>query len=84
MQADKGHDFARCHAACRARGIAPRIARRGIELRERLGRHRWVVERMLARLAQHRRLAMRYERLAGMQLALLALACAIIRWKRSQ
>jgi len=29
----------------RSRGIAPRIARYGIEARERLGKWRWVIER---------------------------------------
>src|SRR5215211_2905356 len=30
--------------ALRARGITPRLARRGIDSRERLGQHRWVVK----------------------------------------
>jgi hypothetical protein len=34
--------------ALRRRGIVPRIARRGVESTERLGRHRWKVERTLA------------------------------------
>ena len=46
------------------RGIVPRIARRGVDSRERLGRHRWVVERTLAWLDRFRRLAVRYERRA--------------------
>ena len=29
LHADKGYDYARCRVACRQRGIAPRIARRG-------------------------------------------------------
>jgi transposase len=48
----------------RRRGIKSRIARRGIESSERLGRHRWVVERTLAWLDRYRRLAVRYERRA--------------------
>jgi IS5 family transposase len=48
LHADKGYDYPRCRSACRRRGIQPRIARRGVESRERLGRHRWVVERTLA------------------------------------
>jgi hypothetical protein len=32
----------------RKRGIKSRIARKGIESGERLGRHQWVVERTLA------------------------------------
>src|SRR5919199_5272261 len=45
LHADKGYDFSRCRKALRKRGITPRIARRGIDSSERLGRHRWVVER---------------------------------------
>jgi hypothetical protein len=40
LHADKAYDAKRC----RQRGIEPRIARRGIQSSERLGRHRWVVE----------------------------------------
>jgi transposase len=64
LHADKGHDFPRCRRACRKRRITPRIARRGIDGSERLGRHRWVVERTLAWFARFRRLAVRYERRA--------------------
>lgn len=45
LQADKGYDYKRCRAHLRQRGIASRIARRGVESSERLGKHRWVVER---------------------------------------
>jgi hypothetical protein len=38
------------------------IARRGIESRTKLGRHRWKVERSLALLLANRRLTVRYER----------------------
>ena len=48
LHADKGYDYRKCRAACWACGIAPRIARRGIESKERLGRHRWVIERAFA------------------------------------
>jgi IS5 family transposase len=61
LHADKAFDFARCRRACRKRGVVPRLARRGIESSERLGRHRWVVERTLAWFARFRRLAVRYE-----------------------
>ena len=44
LHADKG-DFERCRARLRARGIKVRIARKGVESKERLGHHRWVVER---------------------------------------
>ena len=78
LHADKGYDHRRCRRECRARGIKPRIARRGIESSQKLGRHRWVVERTFAWLNQFRRLAVRYERRADLHLALTTLACAII------
>jgi transposase len=66
LHADKGYDYPRCRRALRARGIISRIARRGIESRERLGRYRWVVERTLSWLNRFRRLKVRYERRADL------------------
>jgi IS5 family transposase len=40
LHGDKGYDYPRCRRALRRRGITPRIARRGIESSQRLGRHR--------------------------------------------
>jgi transposase len=60
------------------RGITPRIARRGIESSQRLGRHRYVVERSLAWLVGYRRLQVRYERRADILLGFVHLACALI------
>ncbi|CUU56574.1 hypothetical protein Ga0074812_108102 [Parafrankia irregularis] len=34
--------------SCATAGIVPRIARKGFESSERLGRHRWKVERTMA------------------------------------
>jgi transposase len=62
LHADMGYDYPRCHRACRKRRIFPRIARRGVESGECLGRHRWVAERTLAWFARFRWLAIRYER----------------------
>ena len=45
LHADKAYDCHRCRDHLRLRGIKSRIARKGIESKERLGRHRWVVER---------------------------------------
>jgi IS5 family transposase len=81
LHADKGYDYARCRTACRARGIVPRIARRGIESRTRLGRYRWVVERTLAWFNRYRRLRIRDERRRDMHEAFLTLGCALICWK---
>jgi hypothetical protein len=61
-----------------APGTRPRIARRGIEPSQRLGRHRYVVERSLAWLVGYRRLQVRYERRAEILLGFLHLACALI------
>jgi transposase len=49
LHADKGYDHRRCRRECRARGITPRIARRGIDSSQRLGKYRWVVERLAVR-----------------------------------
>ena len=78
LHADKGYDFARCRAALRARGIQARIARRGQDGSQRLGCHRWVVERTLAWLNRFRRLRVRYERRADIHQAFLTLGCVLI------
>jgi IS5 family transposase len=81
LTADKGYyDFARCRKALRKRGIKARIARRGMDSSERLGRHRWVVERTLSWLNRYRRLKVRYERRADIHQAFLDLGCALICW----
>jgi IS5 family transposase len=74
LHADKAYDARRCRRACRQRGIVPRIARRGVDSSERLGRHRWVVERTLAWLARMRRLTIRYERRLDIHYAFSSLA----------
>ncbi|MFC8015363.1 transposase [Streptomyces cinereoruber] len=58
---DEGYDYPHPRQWLRGRGIAPRIARRGTETSQRLGRHRWVVERTMSWLAGCRRLHSRYE-----------------------
>jgi IS5 family transposase len=78
LHCDKGYDYPRCRRALRRRGITARIARRGIEPGDKLGRHRYVVERSLAWLVGYRRLQVRYERRADILLAFLYLACALI------
>ena len=78
LHADKGYDYARCRAALRQRGITPRIARRGQDSPQKLGRHRWVVERTLAWLNRFRRLRVRDERRADIHQAFLTLGCVLI------
>ena len=53
------------------------LRRRGI-YPQRLGHHRWKVERSLAWLLANRWLTVRYERRADLLTALLHLACALI------
>ena len=78
LHADKAYDSSALRCALRARGITPRIARRGIDSSERLGRHRWVVERTLSWLLGCRRLSVRFERRADLLQRLLQLACALV------
>ena len=78
------YDYPRCRWALRRRGVTPRIARRGVESSQRLGRHRYVVERSLAWLVGSRRLQVRYERRADILTAFLHLACALICLRRLQ
>jgi IS5 family transposase len=80
LHADKAYDAAAKRQELRRRGIAPRIAPRGIESSERLGRTRWVVERTHSWRNRFRRLKIRYERRADMHLASLHLGCALICW----
>lgn len=65
----------------RERGIVARIARPGIESGERLGRHRWKIERSIAWLFDYRRLTIRYERKGSHFLAFLGLAAALTCYK---
>jgi len=78
LHADKGYDSKKNRAALRRRGIIPRIARKGIESKEKLGRHRWVVERTHSWLNRFRKLKIRYERRADIHEALLKIGCALI------
>jgi transposase len=78
LHAHKGYDFAAKRRALRQRGITPRIARRGVESSERLGRHRWVVERTQAWVVAFRKLGVRYDRHAATVQAFLHLACALV------
>jgi transposase len=80
LHADLGYASRRNRALLRRRGIAPRIARKGVESRTRLGRHRWVAERAFAWLHRNRRLLVRYERDDTLHDAFLHLGCAIICW----
>ena len=78
LHADTAYDDPRCRRALRRRHSKGRIARRGIESSERLGRHRWVVERTIALRHRFRRLRVRDERRADIHQAVLTLGCALL------
>ena len=84
LHADKGYDYPRCRRLLRKRVIKARIARRGIESGQKLGRYRWTVERTFAWLSCFRRLTVRYERRADIHEAFLELGCALVYLNRLQ
>ncbi|WP_431521565.1 transposase [Actinomadura madurae] len=79
---DKGYDSAELRALLRRRGVTPRIARRGIESSERLGRHRGKIERTIAWIFGYRRLTVRHERSANLFAVFLTLAATLTCWKQ--
>jgi transposase len=82
LHADKAYDIDRLRDWLRNRGIIPRIARKGIESSQKLGRHRWVIERTIAWLTGYHRLTLRYERKATHFCAFLTLAATITCFKK--
>jgi transposase len=82
LHADKAYGQADLRGWLRDRGIAVRIARKGIETSDKLGRHRWVIERTLAWLTGYRRLTLRYERNASHFLAFMTLAATVTCYKK--
>jgi transposase len=86
VHADKGYDKPHCRRYCWQHRIGCRIARIGVESSERLGRHRWVVERTGAWFNRFRRLRVRDEQRADIHRAFVALASALILfryWQRT-
>jgi IS5 family transposase len=82
LHADKGYDYPRCRRYLQRRGIKVRIARRGIEDKNHLGRHRWVVERTISWVLRYKRLGIRYDRTEATVLPLLLLAVTLINLRR--
>ncbi|WP_435843878.1 IS5 family transposase [Streptomyces hirsutus] len=82
LRADKAYHSAERLRWLRERGIIPRIARPGIESGERLGRHRWKIERSISWLFGYRRLTVRYERKGSHFLVFLGLAAALTCYKK--
>lgn len=71
-----------CAAGSAAGGIVHRLARKGVESSQRLGRRRWQVERTMSWLAWCRRPHRRYERKADHFLAFAGIACTLICYRR--
>jgi transposase len=82
LYADRGYDFDKYRRELRARGITPKIARRGIAHGSGLGKKRWVVERGFAWLHRYKRLRTRYEVRDDLHLGLMQLACALICYRK--
>lgn len=78
LHGDKGYDSKRIRQGLRERGITPRIARKGIESNQKLGRHRWVAERTLSWLHQFKRLLVRFEVRDDIHFHLLQLGASLI------
>jgi transposase len=75
---DRGYRGKPASAELRRRGIKPIIPQQGMQHGSGLGRQRWVVERTLSWLHQHRRLRIRYERRADIHEAFVSIACSLI------
>ncbi len=77
LHADKAYDQLNLRRWVRDRGITVRIARKGIESKDKLGQHRWVIERTMAWFTGYRRLTLRYERKAEHFLSFLILGASL-------
>ncbi|WP_204117035.1 MULTISPECIES: IS5 family transposase [Streptomyces] len=82
LRADKGYDYRHLRQWLGQRAIRHCIARKGVEPSQRLARHRWTVDRTMARLTGCRRLHRRYERKADHFLASTSIARTLIRYRR--
>ncbi|BAJ33306.1 putative transposase [Kitasatospora setae KM-6054] len=78
LHADKAYDDRFIRSCLRGRQIPVRTARWGIDSSQRLGRHRWVIERTVAWLGGCRRLHRRYERKGTHFAAFATIAAALI------
>lgn len=76
--ADRAYDSRQVREELRARGIVPKIARRGQAHGSGLGIYRYVAEQVQAWLHGFKRLRIRYERTAFMHEAFLTLASCLI------
>jgi transposase len=82
LLADRGYDHDKYRRLVWARGVKPRIARRGTPHGSGLGAQRYVVERTIGLLHWFRRLRIRWEIRDDIHEAFMILAAAIICWRR--
>lgn len=82
VHADKAYDDKKLRRGLRKRRIVPRIARRGIESGEKLGRDRWVAERTFSWQQGARRLRVRDERRDDIYEAFVKIENALLCWGR--
>jgi transposase len=81
---DRAYHSRKARAELRRRKIKTRVARPQDPHGSGLGRRRWVVERTISWLHQHRRLRVRYERRADIHEALVTIGCSLICFKQLQ
>ena len=84
LLADRAYNSRKHHTALRERGITPRIAKRNSGHGSGLGKDRWVIERTISWLHQHRRLDRRYDRRDDIHEAFLIIGCALICYQQLQ
>ncbi|WP_128092703.1 IS5 family transposase [Streptomyces afghaniensis] len=82
LHADKAYDVPHLRRWLWGKRIGVRIAAKGIDSSERLGRQQWVIERIMSWLTGYRRLTHRYEHHPRNYLAFLGLAAALCCYKR--
>jgi transposase len=75
---DRGYQGKAAGDHLRRRRIRQLIAKQRTGKGSRLGKQRWVVERTISWLHQHRRLRIRYERRANIHEAFVSIACSLI------
>lgn len=81
---DRAYHSRESRRELRQRGVKVRVAKPDDPHGSGLGRRRWVVERSISWLHQHRRLRVRYERRADIHDALVSIGCSLICFKQLQ
>ncbi len=82
VHADKAYDAKPLRRGLRKRGIEPRLARRGLDSSQTLGRYRWVAERTFSWQQGARRLRVRDERRDDIYEAFVKIENVLICWGR--